>query len=251
MSHWPCTRCGSPNGAAQHACSVCGQPNQAAAWPSAHGFQAHGHGAAQGGHNLAAGAAQAWPRSGPAHPPVQGMHAPSAKSGAFPWGCGIAGCLGALVLLALTAGGIFWLSANSSSGGKGKSRPTRGSLRNRMPKRVGSWTLISVKAMNVASANEAFMASYSNGHAKLAVGLSAFSSTASANAHLQAMSSSLRKSAGGATEKRITIRGTNGDKTGDGRSWASNPERFAYRKGRMTGLMVGPPGQIKPFFQNF
>ena len=82
----------------------------------------------------------------------------------------------------------------------------------------------------------------------MAVGLVSFSSTSRAEQHLGGVVRKSQETAGSTRGRKTRIRDPNDKIIGFGTFWSSNPEIFAYRIGRIVGLIHGPPGQVKPFF---
>jgi hypothetical protein len=200
-----------------------------------------------------------------------GPAAPPAEEGSNKTliGCGIAGCLGLLLIVgALVAFFVFVPKSGgdgpSSSGGgptqpnnptggndPSRSPPTSGGLRDRMPQRVGRWTAQGVKPVSVSGALEGIQVEYTSSGASLSVLALAFSSSNEAHQAMLALAEGVGERAR-VTPKNIRIRDPKTNEViGEGRHFVASPEAFSYQTGKLATLIVGPQGDVIPFWNEF
>jgi hypothetical protein len=130
-----------------------------------------------------------------------------------------------------------------------KTAPQSGSLRERVPQRVGEFTLVSVKPVEVPGATDSVIALYRSGSQELAHGLVVFGSDSAAQAHQEQVAAKSTKDSG-VTGRPIRIRDKQEQVIGEGTFFDASPEIFSYHVGKISGLIHGPRGKVKPYFSD-
>jgi hypothetical protein len=189
-------------------------------------------------------------------PQYAGPAAPKDDGSKMMWGCGIAGCLGVVVLIGLIIVALVVLresASSSSSDDDGKSsddgrRAPSGRLADSVPKRIGSYKASSARPLQVPRAVDAIVVVYRSGSTEIEHAIAIFPNTDAAQQHL--IDSTGRVGADTSVEAKIVrIKNPDGEEIGLGSHFESNPEWLVYRIGKMMGILKGPRGEVVPFFQ--
>ena len=278
---WMCPQCGSPNGDTVPTCAVCGAVAPQAS-PSggqqggygggqayggqAYGGQAYG-GAAAGGFGGPPGQPPGgqWgqpPQPGqwgqaPAGAPMGSPHfagpaAPKDDGSKMVWGCGIAGCLGVIVLIAIIGGALFLMRGSVSASGDDDDSDDRrapsGRLADNIPKRVGSYEVSSARKLQVANAVDAMVVVYRSGSTEIEHAIAIFPDEDAAQQNLVDSTSRVDKDTN-VEPTIVRIKDPDGKVIGLGSHFESNPEWLCYRIGKMMAILKGPRGKVVPFFK--
>jgi hypothetical protein len=265
---WFCAHCGSPNQPHMPNCGVCGSAAVAGQVQTqmSHGQQAQQAGFGAPGAGGAYGGSPGAPQAAPPYSMQQGplgvggppIAPPGKKSdSSLKVGCGIAGCLGAGLVIASVIGVIIIFSAgsrsapdddsSSSAGGKKKSRKS-GGVRAASPDRVGKFRAVRTRPLQVPNAIDSVLVVYRSGGVELEHAVAVFPSTDAAQTNLLASIKRIAKDSP-VSGKLIRIKSAEGDVIGLGTHFKGNPESFVYRVGKQMGIIQGPSGEVLPFFQ--
>jgi hypothetical protein len=283
---WFCAQCGSPNDPQMQRCRVCGaqsMPAQAQqqgypqaggygqqpgpgytqpAQPAGYGTPGFGQAAAPGGYGQPAAPMGGAPMGAGYVAPggyggMQGAVPAAARKkddSGFKIGCAIAGCLGAGLVIASVLGVILIYSAQGEasedrpSGDERRDAPRSGGLRDNVPENVGGYRAVSSRPLQVPRAVDAILVVYKSGSLEMEHAVAVFATEDEAQQNLIESIKRVVESAKVSGDV-ITIKNPKGEVIGLGSHFRANPEVFAYRIGKLMGILQGPPGEVIPFFQ--
>ncbi|MFP6685631.1 MAG: hypothetical protein VB934_13000 [Polyangiaceae bacterium] len=277
-----CSRCGSPAVAGAAACAVCGGAVQAAVWggqgaiPAQQAYgqqpqQAYGQQHAQGQQQAHGQQPPSWGQ-GASGPQPYGARAPSAVHGlpansdnsSIKVGIGVAGCVSVLVVIVIALAAVLGTAKkrasvsdddDASSSSSSQSAP-RGSLRSRVPKRVGDWRIHKVSPISDTGNVDGVTLEYKKLNESLHVVVLVFPSTSKAGRWVDGFRAKqakvYRKNGITPNAKVVGItRKNNKNARTKGYRFDHQPETLVYHIDKTGTSIVGHNGQVVEFFKRF